>query len=196
MQRWIGPALVGVGVILVIVGFVAGGGDDTSADDTTTTLAATSTVVETTTTVSETTTTAAATTSTASDSTTTTAPATTTTTQAEETVEEFVEDFSAALDAGDRDFVANRLHPVVYDGWGEDLCNAWIDREIMTLSDYTLIAVTSGPADATVDTPNGTMSVADMYEADVSFTFEGQSFDSGGTYAPIDGVMYWLGQCR
>jgi hypothetical protein len=138
------------------------------------------------------TTTLAATTSTTS---TTQAPATTTTIAAE-TVEAFVQAFAAALESGDRAFVGDRLHPVVYEGWGEDLCGAWIDREIMTLSDYTLVQVTSGPGDATVTTPNGSVSVANVSAADVTFSFQGQSFESVGSFASIDGIMYWLGQCR
>jgi hypothetical protein len=195
MRRWIGPILTGLGVLLIAAGFLAGGGTEPAAAGTSTTepSTTTSTVADTTTTVAPVATT---TTSPVETTTSTTEPPTTTTTVATETVEEFVEAFSAALESGDREFVGDRLHPVVYEGWGEDLCGAWIDREIMTLSDYTLVQVTSGPGDATVTTPNGSVSVANVSAADVTFSFQGQSFESVGSFASIDGIMYWLGQCR
>ncbi|MCB1245697.1 MAG: hypothetical protein KDB69_00350 [Acidimicrobiia bacterium] len=195
MNRWIGPVVMGVGAVVLVVGVIGlGGSDSTEAANTTTSTSAVATDSTTTTGAASTSTTAAETTSTSTSTTTTSS--TTTTTEAPETVEEFVKAFAAALEAGDREFVSERLHPVVSDAWGDDLCQAWIDREIVELRDYTLVAVTSGPADASVTTPGGQVSVADMYEADVTFTFQGQSFDSVGTFAPIDGMMYWLGQCR
>ena len=196
MKRWIGPILTGLGVLLIVAGLIGGGATETVAADTSTTQAPSTT----TTGATATSTTGATSTTTAAPVETTTsstqAPATTTTTIAPETVEDFVTAFSAALDSGDRQFVGERLHPIVYDGWGEDLCAAWIDGEIMSLSDYTLVQVNSGPLDATVSTPNGSVPVADVFAANVTFNFQGQSFDSTGSFALIDGVMYWLGQCR
>lgn len=196
MERWIGPILTGVGVLLIVGGFLGGGGAEPAAADTSTTepSTTTSTVRETTTTAAPATTTT--TTAPVETTTSTTEPPTTTTTVAPETVEEFVEAFSTALESGDREFVGDRLHPIIYEGWGEDLCAAWIDREIMTLSDYTLVEVTSGPLDATVSTPNGSVPVADVFTSDVTFTFQGQSFESVGSFALLEGLMYWLGQCR
>lgn len=196
MKRWIGPILTGLGVVLIAAGFLAGGGAEPAAAGTSTTEPSTtsSTVLDTTTTTFAPATTT--TTTPVETTTSTTEPATTTTTIAPETVEEFVEAFSAALESGDRAFIGDRLHPVVYEGWGEDLCAAWIDREIMALSDYTLVSVNSGPANASVSTPNGSVSVADVFAADVTYTYQGQAFDSGGSFALVDGAMYWLGQCR
>lgn len=195
MKRLIGPILMGLGAVVFLIGLVmtvTGGddGDEVAATTTTTSVESTTTTVATTTSGAPTTTAPPATTTTEAP------PETTTTTIADETVEEFVEAFSAALEAGDRDFVLDRLHPEVYAGWGEDLCVAWVDREIMTLTDYTLVQINSGPLTATVTTPNGQITVPDVFEADVSFTFQGESFDSGGTYALIEATMHWLGQCR
>lgn len=122
--------------------------------------------------------------------TTTTSPPTTTMTLEEaETVEEFVLLFAAALEERDFDFVWQRLHPEVVEIGGEDLCRAWVESEIMALSDYTLHEVTGGP-----ETVNG---IPDVYSAAVSFTYQGQVFDDGsGQYALVDGTFRWLGVCR
>jgi hypothetical protein len=106
-----------------------------------------------------------------------------------ETVEEFVELFAAALKAGDVEFVWRRLHPDVVAQGGEALCRAWVENEIMGLSDYTLQDVTGGP-----DIVAG---IPDVYSAAVSFVFQGQAFDDAvGQYALIDGTFRWLGVCR
>jgi hypothetical protein len=188
--------MMGVGALVFLIGLaltLTGGDDpDDSAAATTT-----NAPVELTTTSSATVTTTT-TPSTSSTTTTTLATTTTTTTTTipKEPVEEFVEAFSTALAAGDREFVLERLHPQVYANWGEDLCEAWVEREIMELSDYTLVRINSGPLAASVATPNGQITVPDVFETDVSFTFQGEGFESGGTFALIDTTMYWLGQCR
>ncbi len=124
--------------------------------------------------------------------TTTLAPATTTTTvvlEEAETLEEFVLLFSAALDAGDVEFVWRRLHPDVVEVGGEALCRSWVENEIMGLSEYTLFEVTAGPA--TVSGIDG------VYSAAVSFVFQGERFDDAvGQFALVDGTFRWLGVCR
>ena len=104
--------------------------------------------------------------------------------------------FSTALDQGDRAFVFDRLHPVVVESWGEELCSAWVDREIMALGDYSLEGPSDGPVDYEVSTPAGTVMVPDYYAAPISFTFDGQSFEAEGTFALVAQEVYWLGQCR
>jgi len=107
-----------------------------------------------------------------------------------------VEDYAQALEDGDREFIRERLHPVVIDGWGEDLCEAWIDREVMGLSNYVLVSVDRGPVLQTVDTPNGAVEVEDFFSGSVTYTYQGQDFEGGGSFALIDTTMFWLGQCR
>jgi len=199
MKRWLGPGMVAVGVfafLIGVIGTLSGGDDAAVASDTTTSEPSTgSTAPASSTTVPATTSTTSSPTTTSVQATTTTAPATTTT-QPNETVEEFLVAFSAALDSGDRDFVYTRLHPEVVTGWGADLCSAWVDREIMELSDYTFVSLVSGPVTQTVTTPNGTATILDYFTASVTFVFQGETFNSDGGYALIDGEMYWLGQCR
>ena len=191
-----GLVLMVVGALIAIIGVIgtlaSGGGDETPDTTITTTTVAPST----TSTTVVTSTTRLDTTTTASTQTSTTTSSTTTTTVAPESVESFVAAYGAALESGDRDFIRRTLHPVVIEGWGEELCESWIDREIMTLSDYTLVSVDSGPQTRTVTTPAGSLSVENFFDASVSFTFEGQQFESGGSFARIGPDMYWLGQCR
>jgi hypothetical protein len=199
MQRWLGPILVGAGAMVFAVGMVGSfvGGDGTSATTTSTTVIA---LASSTTSEPSTTTSSAATTTQPTSTTTSTtasAPAaTTTSTVQDETVDEFLQAFSSALAAGDRDFVFGRLHPVVIDGWGEDLCSAWVDREIMVLRDYTFLALVDGPLARVVNTPSGRATVPDYYTATVRFAFQGETFTSDSGFALVGTEMHWLGQCR
>lgn len=198
--RLLGSIIAGIGAVAVIigvVGWVSSGGEseDTAAmasttsttvalPASTTTRAPTSTTLAPSTTAAETTTTVAATT------TTTTIPL------GRDDIVAFVDEFSAALEAGDESFVTSRLHPEVVDGFGADLCATWIANEIMTLSNYRLIDEPSGPTDQVFATPNGQRSIADSWSGRVAFTFGGQEFESDAGFAVLDGVVYWLGQCR
>lgn len=198
MKRWLGPGMVAFGVFVFLIGVIgtfAGGDNAVAAGVTSTSNATTDSIAPSSSTTIPATTSTRPSTTTTVQATTSTAPATTTT-RPDETVEEFLAAFSAALAAGDRDFVYTRLHPEITSNWGEDLCSAWVDREIMELSDYTFVSLVSGPADQVVSTPNGSATIADYFAASVSFVFQGETFFSDGGYALIDSDMYWLGQCR
>lgn len=186
-----GAALMVAGAVAVVVGVVgylgSSSSDGVAGEPGPTTSVTTATAQVTTTTL----TTTIAPPSTTTVVTTTVAPATTTSMvfEAEETVEEFVRMFATALEEGDLDFIWQRLHPEVVAAGGEDLCRAWVENEIMALSDYTLYEVTGGP-----ETVNG---IPDVYSAAVSFTYQGQVFDDAtGQYALVDGTFRWLGACR
>jgi hypothetical protein len=208
-QRWIGPSVVGVGALVVIVGIIGtvGGSDATAeARPTSSTTTTVPTTAETSTTITATSTSATVTTSTATSTSTTTttsipststsSTSTTTTVAPGETVEEFVTTFAAAIAAGDNAFVFGRLHPVIIESYGEDLCRAWVDREIMALEDYTLVSVDGGPITQTFVTPAGNVTVDDYYTTTVSFTYQGQGFETIGAFAAVGPDMYFLGQCR
>jgi hypothetical protein len=203
MKQWAGPGLVAVGAVVFVVGIVgtlAGGSSDSAAepaDSTSTTSALTTSTVAAATTEAPAPTTTVV--SPPSSTTSTAAPTTTappTTVPVPETVEQFVAAYAAALETGDRNFVFERLHPVVVDGFGAELCSSWVDAEIMALSDYTLVSVNSGPITQSVITPAGSQQVENFFDASVSFTFQGQSFDAGGAFALVGLEMHWLGQCR
>lgn len=185
MKRF-GLLMMLVGGLLVAAGLVSyfAGGDGTD-------LAAASTTSTTSTTSTSTTSTTAppAPTTSAVPSTTTPPTPTTVAMEENETVEEFVDLFATALEQGDLDFVWRRLHPDVVAVGGEELCRAWVEREIMALSDYRLLSITAGPALVS--------GIPDVYTAAVSFQYQGQVFDDGvGQFALVDGTLRWLGVCR
>ena len=201
MKRWLGPGLVAVGLVITIIGAVGslGGGDATAAVEPSP--SSTTVAVSTTSAASSTTTTQDnGTSSSTTEPTTTMGPTTTTssttTTVPAETLEEFVLAYAAALEAGDRVFIFGRLHPATIDGWGEDLCSEWVDREIMSLSEYQLISVNEGPVTRVFTTPVESITIDDFYDATISFVFSGQTFEVGGAFALIGPEFSWLGQCR
>lgn len=201
MNRRFGPMLVGTGLIIFVIGMMGVLEDEDGPSAAPTTIAGppeSSTPAVSVTSIATPTTSSSvpSTTTTSHPASTTTSSTSTSTTVPNDTVESFVEAFSIALDQGDRAFVFGRLHPVVIDSWGEELCSAWVDREIMALGEYSLEGPPDGPSDHSVSTPAGTVTVPDYYTAPVSFTFEGQPFEAEGTFATIGPEMYWLGQCR
>jgi hypothetical protein len=172
-----GLVLVGVGAI----GLTGGDAQPIQATATTTSLTAatTTTRVATSTTMATTTTTAA-----------------TTTTVAPQTVQDFVFQLRAAIDVDDIEWVFARLHPAVVGAYGADVCRSWVGSEIIKLENYGLIGEVTGPSDKTAQLPGGDQVIKDMFDAPIRFSFEGQSFDSVGSFALVDGLMYWLGKCE
>ena len=204
--RSLGLAIAGIGAVMTIVGligWVSSGGepDDTAATTTAVTsapatTATTAAAVTTATTTAAVTTTTAPPTTTLAEPTTTAPPPATTTSIGPADIAGFVEEFAAALEAGDEAFVSSRLHPEVVDGFGADLCAGWISTEIMTLSNYRLIDGPDGPIDQSFATPSGDRSVSDAWSGRVAFTFQGEDFEGDAGFAILDGTVYWLGQCR
>lgn len=205
MRRAHGVALIAVGVVLVVVGVIAHrSSDDNAPSDlaTGTTAAAITTLAPATTTTTttvapattSTTTTTAATAATAEPTTTTTTTATST--SAPETVEAFIEAYVRAAEADDVDFFFDRLHPIVLARTDADQCRAFIAADIVALEDYRLNGAVAEPRAVDFDTPDGTVTVDELYEAPVSFVFRGQSFDVVAAFAPVDGQMRWLTDCE
>lgn len=120
----------------------------------------------------------------------------TTTTVASEDVPGFIEAFAAALEAGDVAFIESRLHPDVRDAFGEALCRDWIEREVMLLSEYRLVSVDGGPMSKQLALPGGNRTIPDIYDATVSFVFNGEMFTNPTDFALVGTEMHWLGQCR
>lgn len=191
--RWLGIVTASIGAVLVVIGILQlGGGEaDTlvAAGTSTTTVAsaAPATQVSTTTTASTTTT---------SSTSTSTTMAATTSTISPEMVPDFVEQFRAAIEVGDADFLFDRLHPVVLATYEADLCRGYIEREILALDDYRLIGPVEGPFVRTFPSQGGEITVEQAFNAPVSFNFQGQSFDVTGGFAIEDGQVYWFTECR
>jgi hypothetical protein len=193
-NRTLGLSLMIVGLALVATAIVLGvngsSDDQPQATETTSTVAPTSTMNVSTSFSTQTTTT------TSPPATTTTSQTTTSTTRPPETIEEFVGLFADALSTGDRAFVLDRLYPDVVDAYPADVCETWVDDEIMALSDYRLTGDLSGPVDKSVTVAGRQMTIRDVYSAPVSFSFGGQSFDSSADFVLVDGIVHWLGMCE
>lgn len=141
-------------------------------------------------------TTTAPTTSTTTTTTISISSTTTTTTTPVETVSGFVDLYTSALESDDVDFLLSRLHPVVIDAYGPELCRAWIEREIVELESYELIGEVTGPTTTRVSIPEGSTDIADAYSARVSFVFQGSTFEADAGFALVDTEIHWLGVCR
>jgi len=190
-RRRLGLVLAGIGLVVAVIGTVAMAiGDDDKS------LAAVTAAEPPTTTAAEPPTTTAAEPPTEptevmpSTSSTTARPASTTAPTAP--VEEFVDDFVAAIENGDAHFLVETLHPLVVQEFTVELCSAFIEREILTLTDYRRTGEIIGPDERAV---LGTL-IENFYEAPVRFGFQGQTFDSRATFALADSAVSWFAECR
>lgn len=191
--RTTGTILVIVGIAtmaLGTIGWVVSSGDDGDvAADTSTTAdsSTTSTIVEPTTQLEP------AETSTSSSST----SATTTTTIAlgSTDVEAFITDFAAAIDTGNVDYLLARLHPLVQLGYEQQTCRSFIETEILALGDYSLVGTVE---ESTLTfTVNGEEVVVEpAFQATVSFTYQGQTYESAAHFAPSEGEIRWFAECE
>ncbi len=195
-----GIAMMAIGGLIAIIGLVwllMGDFSDPvtasaplTSDVPDTTAATTEAPPQTTTTALEATTTIAPTTTTAAP-TTTTVPPTTTTAVPDETVAEFLVAYREALDADDLDFLFDRLHPVVKDSFGEQLCRDFVAREIAALDNYEATADPGEPV------PRSILGMSvQMYEVPIAFDFQGQHFEAVGTFALVDGRIHYFAECR
>lgn len=141
-------------------------------------------------------TTVAPVTTTPTSTTTTTVATTTSSTIPPETVADFIDLYIAALESDDLEFLLERLHPVVVDGYGRDLCRSWIEREILGLSDYHTTGEITGPSTQTIDLPTGAVELSLAYRAPVEFVFEGEMVAAEAGFARVGREVRWLGVCR
>jgi hypothetical protein len=195
-RRTLGLALMvlgGVLVIVAIIGLIVGGGGPVEPVAASTTTTTPSTTAPATTKPATTTTTQApATTPTMTIVESTTTLATTTTTpDPVAAIEAFVPEFAGMIAAGDTQGLLDTLHPAVLDTQDADLCRTYIEREILALVDYRLTGAVTGP----VPTTFGSTTV-DVYSGPVSFTYQGEAFDSTATFALVDGHVRWFTTCR
>lgn len=182
--RTLGLVLMGTGAVLSVAGAVGmvTAGEDTApatSETTSTTLAAT------------TSTTTATTATTSSTEPSTTQSSTTTSVPDPAEIEGFVAEFVGWIDAGDSDSLTARLHPVVIDEYGEDLCREFVEREILALENYRLTGPVTGPEPSRY----GAVDV-DLFRAPVAFTFQGSEFEGDATFAFVDGGVRWFATCR
>ena len=177
-RRSVGLALVALGGIVAVIGLIGmvtsgDGGISEAASPTTTTIED-----------SETTTTT-------SRSATTTTQATTTTLDVTAEIEAFVEGFATAIEREDVDSLLATLHPAVPETFDEEICRTFIENEILLLLEYRLTGEIDGPNSQTI----GSFTI-DMYSGPVAFTFQGQDFESGASFAIEETGVTWFGECR
>lgn len=166
----------------------------TSGDGASTEALSTAATTTTTQNIDTTTSTSIATTSTTlvAGTTTTSVPATTTTTlDAAAEIEAFVEEFSAAIERRDIDFLLGTLHPAVIELFSEELCRTFIEDEILLLGDYRLTGEIDGPTRQTI----GSFTI-NMYAGPVAFTFQGQDFEGDAAFAIEENGVTWFSECR
>lgn len=114
---------------------------------------------------------------------TTTSQFTTTTLPVDARIEAFVSEYVGWIAAGDADSLVATLHPDVIEMFSEDLCRSFVEREILAVGDYHLTGPITSEGDG-------------RYAAPVTFTFQGQTFDSTAGWKLLDGDVRWLATCR
>jgi hypothetical protein len=197
-RRTVGLATAAVGLIMMIAGLLISGGSSSTTPNaaaTTTSTAPTTTTTPPSTTSTPSTTPATSTTATTT-STTTTTTSTTTTTQPPPSIEDFVAAYVSATESGDGEFLFERLLPEIRDAYGADLCRNWVNSEILAISDYKVTGEITGPSSRSLAAGSTTVAVDQYYEAPISFTFQGQSFDSKAGWVIENGQVFWVGECR
>lgn len=133
---------------------------------------------------------------TASSASTTLTSSTTTPRVDADAVRRFVDEIGSWIAAGDAATLFDLLHPTVRERFGEELCRAWIDREVLALVDYQASGDPTGPTSVSVQTPAGPFDLDESWNVPVSYAFQGQAFDSVAQVGVLDGQLVWLGQCR
>ena len=105
---------------------------------------------------------------------------------------EFLDVFAAAIEVGDTPFLLESLHPLVVQQFSPELCQSFIEQEILTFANYRATGAVVGPEERTL---LGTR-IADFYEVPVSFGFQGRAVESIATFATVDGRVLWFAECR
>jgi hypothetical protein len=122
---------------------------------------------------------------------TTTTPSTIAVRPPAELIAAFVDDYVAAIESGDVDFLLDRLHPAVLDQFDTELCRTFIEREILALRNYRLTGDIEGPTPESIGGRD-----FESYSAPIAFDFQGESFDGGASWGLVDGEVRWFTTCR
>lgn len=113
-----------------------------------------------------------------------------------ETLDDFVAAFNASNAAGDTTFAFERLHPVVLEIFGADLCQTWLDSRFAG----TTIQVTGEPSplgSTSFGLPDGsTSAVDDYFTVAVDLTFQGSVTSAEASFAFIGPDIYWFTNCE
>lgn len=107
----------------------------------------------------------------------------------------FAAAYASATEAGDVEFLFERLHPVVIASSDEATCRAFVEREIVQITGYRL----TGPIEQTVQTfdiAGSQVTVDPLFRVEATFTFQGQEVTDTALFAPVDGELRWFSVCR
>jgi hypothetical protein len=109
------------------------------------------------------------------------------------TVEEFAADLLAAFQAGDRQYLFGRLHPVVLERYGERQCRRYVKNELPPepTASWTVISST-GPAPWDWTTDNLTTTVNDTWTVLLEIPDEGEREVH---FTPFEGTWRWFVDC-
>jgi len=199
-NKYVGPALMGLGVILVLAGIVrlVTGDDDADSASTVASTSSSSTTsssvpVEDASSTSSTTTS----TSTSTTSTTTTTTTSTTTTALPSTSEspaEFFTVLKAALDNGDAATLRDRMSEATIDRYGAEQCQSYAESVAGTGLDRVLVS-TSELATWDYTTDGATTTIAGVTAADLEQTVNGQTIGQTTHWQLVDGRYTWFTDC-
>lgn len=113
-----------------------------------------------------------------------------------ETLDEFVAAFNDANSVGDTTFASDRLHPVVIEIFGAELCQTWLDNRFAG----TTIQVTGDPSplgSTSFGLPDGSTSeVTDYFTVAVDLTFQGSVTPAEASFAYLGPDIYWFTNCE
>lgn len=190
-----------IGLALVLVAFVGAAvdGDDDGGDaamPASSTSSSTTSITSTSSTTTSTSTTTTSTTSSTTTTTSTTSTSTTTTTvpPEPETLAEFVVAFNAST-TSDLGFAFDRLHPVVLELFGADMCRTWLEQRFAGTT-VEIVGEPGSPAATRLNTPSGPVDVDDLFTVLTEITFQGSVSDAPATYAYVDGLIHWFTSCE
>lgn len=180
-----GSLVAAVGLVWLIASLVGNG--DFAGDTTSTTVLPSTISSITTTTLPETTTTSTPDTTTSADTQPTTSSGVFDEVAA---VEEFVEDFAAAIESGHSAFLFERLHPAVKATYAEEACLAFIDDRVLSIEDYRQEGPVIGPFDAEF----GEFPIT-SYEVPVNFEIDGDPLEETAVFSLTEGTVRWFAEC-
>lgn len=109
-------------------------------------------------------------------------------------VETFSTELVNAMQSHDTTFLFDRLHPAVFDLYGEDACNVYLEG----VAGYSQIVAldVQGPEAWTWEIDGVSIPLEDIYTIDVELTLpEGKELISVLHYALVDGELLWFTDC-
>jgi hypothetical protein len=109
------------------------------------------------------------------------------------TAEDFADDLLIAFQSGDTAYLFDRLHPLVFERYGERQCRRYVNQELQPdpAASWTVLS-SSGPAPWAWETDGLTTTVNDTWTVNIEIPDEGQREVH---FAPSDGTWRWFADC-